>query len=133
MNKIQLSSNSIEICKTCGKSPQELEIANTDLMIKQENLLAKLKKAKEELAEVYKELHEKEIVPEEENLQTIFNANSMNTLQDLLDQAEENEQMLLFVDSKQNTWELIQRRDINIPNDSLSIKIDETQKEEEKL
>ena len=103
-------------------------------MIKQETLLEKLKKAKEELAKFYKELHEKANVPdEEENLQTIFNAKNMNTLQDLLDQAEENEQMLLFVDSKQNTWELIKREDINIPNGTLSIKIDELQKEEEKI
>ncbi len=105
-------------CRTCGRTFGGVEEKNTDLIMAQEKVLGEIAKAKEELADMMRELDEKEAkqVHEEpeENVQKIFNIENMEALQELLEQAEESEQVLLFVDGKGNTWQLGRRADIDV-------------------
>ncbi len=92
---------------------------NTELILEQERVLTEIQRAKEELADSLREFEEEKrklgaAGEEEENVQKIFNIENMESLQELLDQAEESDQMLLFVDRKGNTWQLIRRADVDL-------------------
>lgn len=109
-----------DYCTSCGRLLQSTEKANAELLQEQERLLKEINAAKEELANKLKEtnLAESEEKKEEEEGKEasgqLFNHKNMNSLQELLDKAEETNDMLLFMDKNQNTWQIMKRNDINI-------------------
>ncbi len=113
-----------DFCKSCGRLSPEAEINNARLLQEQERLLKEINAAKEEVAGKLADLKErnakreegKKDEPEGEAAGTLFNMKNLGSLQELLDQAEETEEMLIFVDKKQNAWEIVKRNDIDIAN-----------------
>ena len=125
-------------CTACGRTKSE----NTKelFLIKHEHLLKEIEKSKEELAEHLQQLENLEGDQEikggnsNEVVQNIFNIENLGMLQDLLEQAEESEEVLLFTDQKKNTWQIISRNDINVGdglNDRIESEAFKTMQEEE--
>ena len=115
-------SDNDDICPICKKSGSfnSQELFNG----KHEELLHEIDRSKEELS-IYlrqlKELEEKEGESEDRlGEKQIFNVANFGALQELLEQAEESGEVILFTDNKKNTWQIINRKDINSelePND----------------
>jgi len=117
MNLSKSPKNPEKFCECCGREFQEVEIHNTKLILEQEKLNSDIKKAKEELAQAMSELKiEQSKKPmkneEDESCKTIFNIENLDNIQELLEDAEENDQLLLFVDTKGNTWQITRGKDI---------------------
>jgi len=109
--------NGNDFCKACGRLLPEVESSNTKLLEEQEKLLSEIQAAKAEVQSKLKELKEKpEIKEEGEGAGMLFNMKNLGSLQELLDQAEETDEMLLFTDKKQNVWQIVKRNDIDIAN-----------------
>ncbi len=115
----------MERCHECGRRLQAAEDSNA-LLLEQQRLSAEICRSKDELNALAKALQDRGKSPtsgqsEEEaaNIQGLFNKNNIESLQELLDQAEESEQALLFMDNKGNTWQITQRPDIDLPDEDI--------------
>ena len=110
-------------CEGCHREFQEIEIASTKLILEQERLLSEIQKSKEELAAAMTELKKEENKRKpkqdeaEKSVNRIFNVDNMESLQELLEEAEANGQALLFLDGKGNTWQITARKDIVLDQD----------------
>ena len=105
-------------------------------LARHEYLLKEIERNKEELAKSQEELAriQEEFFQSNESTLQIFNIENLGPMQELLEQAEENEELLLFMDQKKNTWQIICRDDINLGQD-LNVMADSGEnegKEEEK-
>jgi hypothetical protein len=117
-------------CPSCGRLYQEAELRNQQLLSEEQKLLAEINAAKAELATKLQEIQGTPAVatpavsgPAEESkgvaepnnpIAQLFNATKLASLQGLLDHAETTDDMLLFVDKKQVTWQIMKRNDISI-------------------
>ena len=114
--------NTNDFCKSCGRLSLEAESANTKLLREQEQLLKEINSAKEEVVAKIKTLEEHKDNPNNDNKENdaaggmAFDMKNLGSLQELLNQAEETDDMLLFLDKKQSVWQIIKRQDINIAN-----------------
>ncbi len=123
------AESKMEPCPSCKRSGPEN--SKEQFMAKQERLLKEIEKSKEELAQHLQELETLEGENENkvegghgnESVQQIFNIQNLGMLQELLEQAEESDEVLLFTDHKKNTWQIISRNDINV-GDGTNIKVD---------
>ena len=109
-----------EFCKAGGRLSEEAEQINAKLLEKQQKLLEEINSAKEEVVQNIKDLKAKKNIKEdnEQGSDGLFNMKNLDSLQELLDQAEETNEMLLFADKKQNVWQIIKRNDIDIADNN---------------
>ena len=109
-----------DFCKTCGRLLPEAETVNEKLLEEQGKLLLEINAAKKEVLDKITELKERGEAKDENEGGSgmMFNMKNLGSLQELLDQAEETEDMLLFTDKKQNVWQIIKRNDIDIANNN---------------
>ncbi len=106
-----------DFCKTCGRLLPEAEQVNAKLLEEQEKLLSEINAAKAEVLTKLAEL-KKSKEENEGGAGMLFNVKNLGSLQELLDQAEETDDMLLFTDKKQNVWQIVKRNDIDIANNN---------------
>ena len=114
----------VEFCEICKKT--YTENAHAVFTAKHERLLKDIERDKEDLAVLAKKLEELENQArgrkEIESVQQIFNIQDLGSMQELLEQAEQSDELLLFTDNNGNTWQIICRNDINVAGEELNEK-----------
>ncbi len=126
-NETALVKKESSRCKYCnrasGKEKSERESERvSQLLAMQHTLLEEIEQTKKELGELAKERGRESNLFEQNNIVNTASSGRQNkvtlsnfeSLQEILDRADENDDLLFFVDNNNNTWQIIKRDEISL-------------------